>query len=98
MHRGRIMSTQDKLIERFKRQPVDFTWNELVKLFSIFGYTLSNKGKTSGSRVIFVNGDSSYIAHKPHPEKFIKSYVMKQILDFIKINELEEQLKNRKEH
>ena len=82
------MGTKEKLIQRFVSQPKDFTWDELVRLFGIFGYELSNKGKTSGSRVIFVKGESSYTAHKPHPNSIIKSYVIKQVLEFLKNNEL----------
>lgn len=77
------MRTKDKLIERFRKQPADFTWDELVRLFNIFGYQLSNKGKTSGSRVIFAKGENSYVAHKPHPGSIVKRYVMKQVLDFL---------------
>jgi hypothetical protein len=77
------MSTKDKLIERFKKQPKDFTWEELVKLFGIFGFTVDNKGKTSGSRVLFEKGDDSCIAHKPHPSNIIKNYSMKQILEYL---------------
>lgn len=77
------MGTKDKLILRFKTQPKDFTWAELVRLFAILGFELSNKGKTSGSRVIFTKEDKVYIAHKPHPDKYIKGYVMKQILEFL---------------
>lgn len=55
------MGTKDKLIERFKRQPKDFTWDELVRLFSLLGFELSNKGKTSGSRVIFIKGECSML-------------------------------------
>ena len=47
------MSKSDKLIERFKTLPKDFTFEEMVKLLSIFGYELENKGRTSGSRVEF---------------------------------------------
>ncbi len=46
------MGTKEKLIERFKRQPVEFTWEELVRLLSIFGHIQDNKGKTSGSRAL----------------------------------------------
>ena len=77
------MGTKDKLIERFRKQPADFTWDELVRLFNIFGYQLSNKGKTSGSRAIFAKGENSYVAHKPHPGSIVKRYVMKQVLDFL---------------
>jgi hypothetical protein len=66
------MGTKEKLIERFKSQPKDFNWDELVRLFSIFGYKIDNKGKTSGSRVIFAKGESSYTAHKPHPGSIVK--------------------------
>lgn len=76
------MGTKDKLIVRFKNMPVDFTWDELVRLFGIFGYSLDNKGKTSGSRVIFANGEKSYVAHKPHPGSIVKKYVMRQVFQF----------------
>lgn len=82
------MGTKEKLILRFKSQPKDFTWDEFLRLFTILGFTLSNKGKTSGSRIIFTKGSLSYIAHKPHPAKFIKEYVMKQTLDYLTINGL----------
>ena len=47
------MGTKEKLIERFKSLPANFTFEEMERLLSIFGYEKSNKGKTSGSRVIF---------------------------------------------
>lgn len=51
-------------------------------LLLIFGYKKSNKGKTSGSRVIFKNEDKRPIMiHKPHPGNIIKSYAMKQVLN-----------------
>jgi hypothetical protein len=47
------MSKNEKLIERFRQIPRDFTFEELEKLLAIFGYIKCNKGKTSGSRVLF---------------------------------------------
>ncbi len=82
------MGTKEKLIARFKKQPKDFSWDELVRLFSLLGYEINQKGKTSGSRVIFVNGESSYTAHKPHPGSIVKGYVMKQVLEFLNKNNL----------
>jgi hypothetical protein len=84
------MGTKEKLIERFKRQPKDFTFDELTRMFRILGFELSQKGKTSGSRVEFVNNEKelSFGAHKPHPDSAIKSYVMKQILEFLSSNNL----------
>lgn len=76
------MGTKDKLIERFKQQPSDFTFDEMERLLSLFGYTKSNKGKTSGSRIIYKNSDKRPIMiHKPHPGNIIKSYAMKQVLN-----------------
>jgi len=77
------MSTKDKLIERFKQQPKDFTWSELVRLFGIFGFEIDNKGKTSGSRTVFVKENDEIEVHKPHPSKIIKGYVMKNVLNFL---------------
>lgn len=76
------MGTKDKLIERFKRLPSDFTFDEMERLLAIFGYEKSDKGRTSGSRVIFKNRDGRPIMlHKPHPGNIVKRYAMKQILD-----------------
>lgn len=82
------MTTKDKLIDRFLKQPKDFTFDELVQLFKIYGFEKGNKGTTSGSRVEFVNAEKNmcYIVHKPHPSNIIKGYVMKQVLSFLKTN------------
>ncbi|MEI7522876.1 MAG: type II toxin-antitoxin system HicA family toxin [Mariniphaga sp.] len=84
------MGTKEKLIERFKKQPKDFSFDELMRLFRILGFEVSQKGKTSGSRLEFINKDQglSYGAHKPHPDSAIKSYVMKQVLEFLTHNNL----------
>jgi len=62
------MSTKEKLIVRFKTLPKDFLFNELVKLLLGLGYEISNKGKTSGSRVRFLHKEKRLIIdiHKPH--------------------------------
>ncbi len=51
---------------------------------------MSQKGKTSGSRIEFVNNEKelSYGAHKPHSDSSIKSYVMKQVLEFLTSNKI----------
>lgn len=70
---------------RFKTLPNDFTWNEMQRLLVLLGYEPYNKGKTSGSRVIFKAPDKIPIMlHKPHPGNIIKGYVMKQVLDYLK--------------
>ena len=76
------MGTKEKLIERFKSLPTNFTFEEMERLLSIFGYEKSNKGKTSGSRVIFKNGDKRPIMiHKAHPGNVIKDYAIRQVLN-----------------
>lgn len=79
------MGSKDKLIQRFKSLPSDFTWDEMSRLLKALGYTPGNKGKTSGSRVIFKSERKKPIMlHKPHPGNIIKGYVMKQVYDYLK--------------
>ena len=87
MHKDlKFMSSKDKLIARFNTLPSDFTFEELERLLSVLGYTKSCKGKTSGSRVIFKDGDGCPIMiHRPHPGNIIKGYAMKQIYDELKL-------------
>ena len=66
--------------------PSDFTFEELEHLLSILGYTKSNKGKTSGSRVIYKDEEGHPIMiHRPHPGNIIKGYAMRQIYDELKL-------------
>lgn len=76
------MNKKDKLLKRFYSLPKDFTFDEIVSVFSCYGFHQENKEATSGSRVIFVNDidGNSYIMHKPHPSNIIKGYVMRQVL------------------
>ena len=79
------MGTKDKLIQRFLSMPTDFTWDEMHRLLVLLGYSPGNKGKTSGSRVIFKGpGKRPIMLHKPHPGNIIKSYVMKQVYEYLK--------------
>ena len=82
------IGTKEKLVDRFKSLPNDFTFEELVRLFRLFGFEIGSKGKTSGSRMEFINEEKnlSYGVHKPHPVNSVKSYVMKQVLEFLSEN------------
>ena len=75
------MGQLEKLIERLKSYPKDFTFNEMETLLLALGFELSNKGKTSGSRVKFAKDDVFIILHKPHPRKELLSYQIKQVID-----------------
>ena len=80
-----IMGTKEKLRERFIRMPSDFTFDEMLRLLEGYGYEKGDKGKTSGSRVIFKNGDKRPIMlHKPHPGNIVKAYAMRQVYDVLK--------------
>ncbi len=75
------MGAKDKLRKRFLALPSDFTFDELDHLLTSIGYVKSNKGKTSGSRIIYKDVDGHPIMiHRPHPGNIIKEYAMKQIL------------------
>lgn len=39
------MGSKEKLIERFKRLPKDFTFDEMVKLLEIYGFEKKTKEK-----------------------------------------------------
>lgn len=79
------MGTKDKLINRFCTFPSDFTWDEMHRLLVALGYTPGNKGKTSGSRVIFKgDGRKPIMLHKPHPGNIVKGYALKQVFDYLK--------------
>ena len=49
------MSKKDKLIERLRTVPKDFTYEELVSLLKYFGFEEVKSGKTSGSAVKLKN-------------------------------------------
>ncbi len=52
----------------------------MVNLLSYFGFREERKGKTSGSRVKFINAEGQVIImHKPHPSEIMKRYQLKQI-------------------
>ena len=45
-------------------------------------YVRSNKGKTSGSRIMFVSEEhETILLHKPHPQKELKNYQIKQLIE-----------------
>jgi len=75
------MSRKEKLIRRLKSKPRNFTYDEAETLLFLLGMTVSNRGKTSGSRVEFSNGDVRIRLHKPHPQKELKRYQIGDLLD-----------------
>lgn len=77
------MSKKEKLLEKLKSKPKDFTYEEAKLILNILGFYENNKGKTSGSRVVFIkhNDLSKKIEiHKPHPKNILKLYQGNNIL------------------
>ena len=79
------MGTKEKLGKRLQSRPKDFTFSELERLLKYLGYTLSNQGSSSGSRVAFHHPDHAPIMlHKPHPRKELLDYQVRQIIDTLR--------------
>ena len=76
------MGQKEKLIKKLKSKPRDFTFDEAEALLNYFLFSKSNKGKTSGSRVVFTSEEhGSILLHKPHPRKELLAYQVKQLLE-----------------
>ncbi len=76
------MSQHEKLVQRFRSRPKDFTWDELKRLLVGFGY---REESGSGSRRRFINGKDLVISlHKPHPGNQLKAYQVRAVLDHLK--------------
>ena len=77
------MSRIEKLINRLKQRPKDFTYGEAKTLLENLGFYEYNKGKTSGSRTEFRNDklNEKIELHKPHPGNILKPYAVKNLLN-----------------
>lgn len=76
------MGQKEKLIERLKSRPKDFTFDEAETLLRYLSYARANKGKTSGSRVAFISdAHPPILMHKPHPRRELLDYQVKQLID-----------------
>ena len=74
------MSKDTKIINRFLSHPKNFTFDELKKFLSIYGYRLDNKGRTSGSKVVFISDKYNPIPlHKPHKRNYLHHYQLKDV-------------------
>ena len=78
------MGQKEKLIQKLKSKPKDMTFEEVETLLKYLSYTRSDKGRTSGSRVMFTSTDHAPILlHKPHPRKELLTYQVKQLVDLL---------------
>ncbi len=84
------MGQKEKLIKKLKSNPRDFTFAEAESLLGLLGYQWANKGKTSGSRVMFTNKEhgTKILLHKPHPRKELLEYQVKQLVQQLEDEDL----------
>ena len=75
------MTQKDNLIERLRSHPRDFTFAEAQTLLGYLGFRWTNKGKTSGSRVLFLRSKNKIVLHRPHPDGQLKPYQIRQLID-----------------
>jgi hypothetical protein len=79
------MSRQEKLTSRLLSVPKDFTWDELIKVLTTFGYKELKGGKTGGSRRRFTDDNKNVITlHKPHPANIVKEYAIRDVITHLK--------------
>jgi len=79
------MSRKQKMIERLKSKPKDMKFSEAEALLIFLGYKRSNKGKTSGSRVIFEHKTAGPVElHRPHgATKELHRYQINKLLKIL---------------
>lgn len=81
------MTKFEKLTSRFLTRPKDFTYSELKRILSGFGY-IELQG--AGSRVVFFNDKlkHSIKLHRPHPGNLLKKYQIDLVLNELRLNDL----------
>ena len=79
------MGRKDEQIKRLLSRPKDYTINELDSIMNNCGCIKDNRGKTSGSALLYLHEKSGakLFIHKPHPKKILHEYVIKQIILFL---------------
>ncbi len=78
------MGQKEKLIEKLRARPKTFTFDDAEALLRYFSYRRSNKGRTSGSRIMFVSDSyAPILLHKPHPRKELLAYQVRQLIEVL---------------
>ena len=86
-------SRNDKQIERLKTIPSDYTYTEAKALLARIGFVEKNKGRTSGSRVMFYREEdgAKIQLHKPHPGDVMKKYAVRELYNkLVEYGEIDE--------
>jgi hypothetical protein len=74
------MNKRSKLIARLLSIPADLTWDELLAVVRMLGF--SEKTDKGGSYRTFVDDHGRKLfLHKPHPGKIVKHYAIRKVID-----------------
>ena len=84
------MGQKEKLIAKLKSNPKTFTFDDAETLLGYLTFHRCNKGKTSGSRVMFTSKEykTKILLHKPHPRKELIEYQVKQLIELLEQEDL----------
>ena len=74
------MSKAEKLRAKFRLAESQFKWDELVALLLHLGF---QQFQAEGSRVFFTKGVVTIKLHRPHPQKEVKMYVVRQVREIL---------------
>ena len=75
MHRITFNEITKTAVKSSIKQARDLDMDDAESLLRYFGYERSNKGRTSGSRIVFVSEQyPPILMHKPHPRKELLEY------------------------
>lgn len=76
------MSQKEKMLRRILSIPSDYTYDELARFLSQFGFQEMTGGKTGGSRRRFFRDSDSAIIflHKPHPENIVNKSTIRDVI------------------
>lgn len=77
------MSVKDKMVNRLLSMPNDYTFLELKGLSSKLGCVIQQDRNGSRCALITQSG-SKYIFHKPHSYSYFRSYVIKDLISFLR--------------
>lgn len=74
------VSRKEKLIDKLQGKPKNFTWDEVLKLMGLCGFSLIKK---SGSARMFVHDVKRVKVrlHEPHPRPTLLPYMVEQLLE-----------------
>jgi hypothetical protein len=77
------VSKKQKLLDKLRSKPVDFTWGEAESLMKACNFRLH---KNNGSARMFLHeGTRTKVRlHEPHPEKVLKPYMVDVLLEGLK--------------